>query len=264
MWFIIIMSFMYCIILFMVVLLYYRKPCITFIRPIKTDIVIPRIIYQTYHSKTKIPNKVFENLSKFCPNYELRLYDDTECSMFIKRHFSPDVSYAFDNLKMGAHRADLFRYCVLYITGGIYIDIKVEPLCELSKLYRDTSNKAVIYSVIGNDKQSIFQGIIFTPPRQPIFLRLIQNILENIEQASTNYMIFVQFMYKLITDDVSSCISSGKILNGRHNDYYLFSERCTQNHYDCYDGLDRYGLCCHVYDGPVNIFKTRYSDYPWS
>ena len=28
----------------------------------------------------------------------------------------------------GAYKADLWRYCILYIYGGIYIDIKLEPI----------------------------------------------------------------------------------------------------------------------------------------
>ena len=33
----------------------------------------------------------------------------------------------FKDLKIGAHKADFFRYCILYIYGGIYIDIKIFP-----------------------------------------------------------------------------------------------------------------------------------------
>ena len=46
-------------------------------------------------------------------------------------------------------------------------------------------------------------------------------------------------------------------------DYYLFTEKCNKNANDCYDGLDKYGLCCFVWDGGEKIIKTRYADYPW-
>ena len=54
-----------------------------------------------------------------------------------------------------------------------------------------------------------------------------------------------------------------KNLVHRGNDYYLFTEKCSKNANDCYDGLDRHGFCCFVWDGGEKIIKTRYADYPW-
>ena len=50
------------------------------------------------------------------------------CRDFIAKHFSEEVVYTFDKLKPGAYKADLWRYCVMYITGGIYLDIKMCPV----------------------------------------------------------------------------------------------------------------------------------------
>ena len=58
------------------------------------------------------------------PEFNHYLYDDKMCREFIKQNFSDDVLYVFDKLKPGAYKADLWRYCILYINGGIYIDIK--------------------------------------------------------------------------------------------------------------------------------------------
>ena len=45
--------------------------------------------------------------------------------------------------------------------------------------------------------------------------------------------------------------------------YYLFTEKCSKDRTKCKDGLDRYGLCCYVYDGNERMIKSRYSDFPW-
>ena len=50
---------------------------------------------------------------------------------------------------------------------------------------------------------------------------------------------------------------------GYTTDYYIFDEICNRDSGNCNDGLDRYGLCCYIYDGESPIIKTRYSDYPW-
>jgi len=62
------------------------------------------------------------------PGFKHHLFDDNDCREFIKHNFEPKVLYAFDCLIPGAFKADLWRYCVLYINGGIYLDIKFKPI----------------------------------------------------------------------------------------------------------------------------------------
>ena len=53
------------------------------------------------------------------------LFHDAECRAFISREFPDDVLYAYDNLIPTAFKADLWRYCILYKYGGVYLDIKL-------------------------------------------------------------------------------------------------------------------------------------------
>jgi len=248
---------------------------------------IPRKIHRTYSDKSKIPEKIFTNMREFAPGYEIHLYDDEDCKSFLKTHFQPEVVNAFCQLKEGAHKADLFRYCVLYIKGGIYLDIKIELLQDISSLYSDsdsstdssTINPTTIYTVIGSDKIHIFQGVIIAPPGQPIFLKLIDHIVTNVEKVLCNYHLFVHYFLKLIKEDASTkTITPGKI-TGKELNYYLFEEIATRDANQCYDGLDRHGYCSYILDLGKNqddddgdddvineqkkIFKTRYADYPW-
>ena len=52
------------------------------------------------------------------------LFNDADCRAFIAREFPDDVLYAYDRLIPTAFKADLWRYCVLYKYGGVYLDIK--------------------------------------------------------------------------------------------------------------------------------------------
>ena len=63
---------------------------------------------------------------------EYFLYDDDECSQYIKTNFSSDVLTSYNTLIPGAYRADLWRYCILYKYGGIYLDIDSEILKTLA------------------------------------------------------------------------------------------------------------------------------------
>jgi mannosyltransferase OCH1-like enzyme len=89
--------------------------------------IIPLDVYLTWGTKN-LPNKMnerVETLKKQNPQFKYHLFDDNDCREFIKTHFREDVLYAYDHLIPGAYKADLWRYCVLFIKGGIYLDIKL-------------------------------------------------------------------------------------------------------------------------------------------
>mmetsp|Transcript_13751 Transcript_13751/g.18845 ORF Transcript_13751/g.18845 Transcript_13751/m.18845 type:complete len:94 (-) Transcript_13751:532-813(-) len=57
--------------------------------------------------------------------WEYRFYDDEAASTFIATHFPHEVLEAYNAIKPGAFKADLFRYCTLLINGGIYADMDI-------------------------------------------------------------------------------------------------------------------------------------------
>jgi mannosyltransferase OCH1-like enzyme len=57
--------------------------------------------------------------------WEYRFYTDEDAANFLSTHFPPEVKQAYDDLIPGAFKADLFRYCILFIYGGVYADIDV-------------------------------------------------------------------------------------------------------------------------------------------
>ena len=104
---------------------FYNRPY-TFFKPDYTPI-IPLDIYQTWTTKD-LPPKMRERveiLKRQNPRFTHHLYDDNDCREFIRTHFRPDVLAAYDSLIPGAYKADLWRLCVLFIHGGIYMDIKL-------------------------------------------------------------------------------------------------------------------------------------------
>jgi hypothetical protein len=91
---------------------------------------IPLDIYQTWYTKNLPPamKRCVDRLKFDNPEFTHHLYDDKMCREFIKNKFDKSVLQAFDKLKPGAYKADLWRYCILYKKGGIYLDIKYQ--CE--------------------------------------------------------------------------------------------------------------------------------------
>jgi mannosyltransferase OCH1-like enzyme len=101
---------------------------------------IPNIIHQTFCSKIlplEIANVIKQN-KQVCKNCKFIFYDDEDCELLIKNNFNDEIynTYKKINPCYGAMRADFFRYCVLYLYGGIYLDIKSKityPLFTLIK-----------------------------------------------------------------------------------------------------------------------------------
>ena len=74
----------------------------------------------------KMYNCVQSNLLLNCVGVDCihYLFCDADCREFIKNEYPPDVLMAYDRLIPTAFKADLWRYCVLYKYGGVYLDVK--------------------------------------------------------------------------------------------------------------------------------------------
>jgi mannosyltransferase OCH1-like enzyme len=216
---------------------------------------VPKIIFQTYHQPNKIPAKVKNNFELFALGYERRVYDDRQAIEFLLQNFTVSVALKFIHLKRGAHKADLLRYCLLYVYGGIYMDIKTELVRPIDGMFRDNT----ITTCLTYRKGRMYQGIIGAPSRQVIFLDLINMILGH--GNSPVYLKYVRDFYRYIKNDAGE-VKEG-YLRGKFHNYMIFTEVVTSNANDCSDGLDRYHVCSNIRLNNETIIKTRYSDYPW-
>lgn len=157
------------------------------------DTTIPKIIYQTWHTKD-LPPKMAQCVSQLRTNYpefEYHLYDDSECRAFIRDNYDKNVLKAYDSLLPGAFKADLWRYCALYKTGGIYLDIKF--LLSPNKASYKNEPAFSLYDMMKNDfyvreynhkgtglyDDIVYTGCISSRPKNPVFLKCIQKIVEN-------------------------------------------------------------------------------------
>ena len=125
----------YILLIILIIIFYYEHSTyymLKNIKPTKKEVFtedstkIPLNVYQTWRTKD-LPPKMKEcvnTLKKNNPEFNYYLYNDNDCRNFIKTYFNNDVLDAYDTLIPGAYKADLWRYCVLYINGGIYLDIK--------------------------------------------------------------------------------------------------------------------------------------------
>lgn len=143
---------------------------------------IPLKIFQTWLTKD-LPPKMAENvesLKKKNPEFKHYLYDDQECRDFIQTHFDKKVMDAYDCLIPSAYKADLWRYCVLYIHGGIYMDIKINTV-DGFKLIQLTDKEYFVRDV-KDSGGGVFNGIMICKPKNTKCWECIQKIVKNVEE----------------------------------------------------------------------------------
>jgi len=158
------------------------RPEIKEIIPKKTYSIIPLNIFQTWGTLDLPPHmkETVELLKSQNPEFTHHLYDDNMCREFIKQHFSEEVVYSFDKLKPGAYKADLWRNCVLYIHGGIYLDIKYRCVSPF-KLIELTDKEYFVRDRVSNGITGIYNALLICMPNNPILYESIQLMVKNIK-----------------------------------------------------------------------------------
>lgn len=198
----------------------------------KNKHLIPRNIYRimidsdTFHKdvtrKTKeVPEKykkAYDFTQKCNPNYTQIVYDDNDIDAFLKKYYYNHPIWKNDvykyyykiNPKLGAAKADFFRYVLLYEKGGIYLDMK-SAVRNLDLFMKE--NDTFVYSYdhflpkIIYKTLKLFQGNKYeipdkileqwwlaTAPKNPIFKNIIDDMLQKLEQYE-----------KMDTDTYQSC-----------------------------------------------------------
>jgi mannosyltransferase OCH1-like enzyme len=140
--------------------------------------VIPLKLYTCWHTKELPPlmHNNYENLKTSNPEFEHHLFDENDCREFIKEHFNESVLNAYNSLIPCSYKSDLWRFCVLYINGGIYLDIKYKCVNNF-KLIALTEKE---HFVRDRPVNMTYTALIVVNPQNPIMLDCIEHIVQNV------------------------------------------------------------------------------------
>lgn len=142
--------------------------------------IIPLNIFQTWDNLTPRMRWEIQRIKKMNPQFKHRVFTDRQCLEFIRKHFEPQVATAYQRLIPAAYRADLWRYCVLYIHGGIYMDIKYVPNNNFSFMELVDAE----HFVVDHNGRDMYNGFMVCKPNNPILRRAIDCIVENVKNRN--------------------------------------------------------------------------------
>lgn len=189
-----------------------------------SDVLKRVIAYQTRSSTNRIPKKVWQtwkvdplhmedrdssrarSWTELNVGWRYEALTDGNDLEYVETHFGPngvlnrpDIVHAYRTLTAMIIKADLLRYLVMYVEGGVYADIDVEALKPADtwipshipqeevglviSVEIDEPN-FVNHTILGPKSQSFCQWTFMCKPKQPVILKLIDNVLRWLDEIS--------------------------------------------------------------------------------
>jgi mannosyltransferase OCH1-like enzyme len=180
---------------------------------------VPLVIYESWKSH-EVPEGMRDNilrLLKTNPEFDYYLYSDEECAAFIAHNYDQDVLAAFHALKPGAYKSDLWRYCILYKLGGVYMDIKCYSTVRLINLIdenptifvKDDAAPWATGDFFG--QICLYNGFMVSPAKNEIFRLCIDEIVESCKNR----------LYRNNVFDITGPCLLGRIVERKLSQEYL-------------------------------------------
>jgi FkbM family methyltransferase len=151
---------------------------------------IPKRVMQTWEHKQLNPEfqAIADTWKTHNPHYKFVLMDAAEREQFIQAHFERAVLTAYQQIVPGAYKSDLFRYCYLWVNGGVYVDIDTLCLGSLDDFLIPGADLVVPIdlnmSMSANEgTHNLACGFIAAVPRHPAMMRCIQKIVHNVQNT---------------------------------------------------------------------------------
>lgn len=142
---------------------------------------IPKVIYQTFKT-CELPWLTKWHIKRFRrknPEYSYEFYDDERINKFFQEEFDESINMAYQKLNIGAAKADMFRYALLYKKGGIYLDIDSSINKRLDDFIKP-QDSAVL--TLEGDPKFFAQWALIYEAGHPFLKRTLELVVENINQ----------------------------------------------------------------------------------
>lgn len=154
--------------------------------------LIPKVIHQTWFEPVK--KESYPNMSRLIESFrqsgwEYEFYDDNKAAQFLSVHFPPQVREAYDALIPGAFKADLFRYCVLLIRGGVYADMDILLESNLDQAIDGSVGFLTAQDspgIASGHRSCLWNGLMASAPGHPFLAQTIQSVVNNARNRFTS------------------------------------------------------------------------------
>jgi Glycosyltransferase sugar-binding region containing DXD motif len=145
-----------------------------------------------YWDAERVPAYILDLCESFQvhnPSLPHCLFSETDAERFIAKHFGPREVEAFRGCAIPSMQSDYFRYCVVYVLGGVYADVDYRCVAPLSPLIdRITGGELFSSPTVqilrgGREARWIWSGFFaFRKPRHPFLGLALEIATANMEE----------------------------------------------------------------------------------
>jgi mannosyltransferase OCH1-like enzyme len=162
---------------------------------------IPKNLYMCGNDSMLTLNirKHIQCLKENNSDFQYNFYNDEEMQVFINTYMPEEVIRAYSYLKHPVMKADLFRYCIIYVKGGIYLDLKSGTSTPLNCILNQHPETECFLGTWGGLYESIpqllnsdlhrrifslegeyMQWFLAARPGHPIMKTVIEHVVQNV------------------------------------------------------------------------------------
>ena len=155
-------------------------------RGLTTDPLVPKIIHQTWKSRGELrpyQQRSLQLAADHYSAYEHRFWSDADLEAFVAREFPQFHADTWTRLTPFIKKVDTARYMILFVYGGIYLDIdlmvelSLEPLLDVpGAAYVPAMNPWFLW---GRNADAASPAVLASAPRNPFWLRMLTYIQEH-------------------------------------------------------------------------------------
>ncbi|MCB1106531.1 MAG: hypothetical protein KDK76_00370 [Chlamydiia bacterium] len=157
--------------------------------------MIPKKLHFIY-TKYPLPKAFQNNLNQWknvCSGWDIRCYSKEDIFTFFEAHF-PELLPELLNITLDVVLADLFRYALLFIEGGVYLDIDTIPLQPLPKKWLTQKVVLGYEFVLSMDPESTWYTrdtfctwALLSIPQHPLFKEVLERSIQTLKERHYHF-----------------------------------------------------------------------------
>jgi Glycosyltransferase sugar-binding region containing DXD motif len=162
---------------------------------------IPKHFHQTWdnsqncNASPTIPTTILnQTLRHLPPGFTYKCHTLKDMQDYLYDHWGDNMLRLFNSYKKMAHRVDLWRYCILYEQGGIYMDADCVLLGSIAPLLRYD----VVHVINNRGAKDIFNGFIMTSPGNEVIKEIIEYMVKVGTMQEDDYYFNCKELYSIL------------------------------------------------------------------
>ena len=116
--------------------------------------------------------------------WRIESHNGTSGREFVATH-CPRILTSYDCLVPGAYKADVFRFCAMNTTGGMYVDDDLAAFAPITSMFNERCDNAQLYVEFTDQPKPVRyeNSVRVSPAQHPLWECCLQTIITNVHSG---------------------------------------------------------------------------------